>query len=96
MNIEMEKHNMIRVLILKILCPEYPKAVDAVLLRRCLADFSYPQSEKSLKSYLAYLQELGCIKVDEKKDYDITMVTITAKGLDILDGRIAEPGIEIK
>jgi len=95
MNIETEKHNLIHVLILKILSPEHPKSVDSVLLRRCLADFGYPLSEKALKSYLAYLHERGCIRMDEKKDYGIIMATITAKGLDILDGRITEPGIKL-
>ncbi len=95
MNIEAEKHNRIRVLILKILSPQYPHPVDAVLLRRCLADFGYPISEKSLVSYLAYLSERGAVKLDQKKDFEIVMASATAKGLDILDGRISEQGIEL-
>jgi len=95
MNIEAEKHNRIRVLILKILAPQHPNPTDAVLLRRCLADFGYPVAEHSLKSYLAYLAERGCVTITEKKDFDITMASITAKGLDLLDGRIIEPGIEL-
>lgn len=95
MNIEAERHNRIRVLILKVLAPQHPNAVDAVLIRRLLADFGYPISEHSLKSYLAYLQERGCVTLAEKRDFGITMVSITAKGLDILDGRITEQGIEL-
>lgn len=93
--IEAERHNRIRVLVLKILAPQHPNRVDAVLIRRLLADFGFPISEHSLKSYLAYLNERGCVAIEEKPQYDITLVSITAKGLDILDGRIAEQGIEL-
>lgn len=95
MNIEAERHNRVRVLILKILAPQHPNKVDAVLIRRLLADFGVPISEHSLKSYLAYLEERGCVAVTEKRDFGITMVSITAKGLDILDGRVVEQGIEL-
>ncbi len=95
MNYEAEKHNRIRVMILKILAPTHPQMIDSVLLRRCLADFSYPLSDQSLRSYLAYLMERGCVRLEEKKKFDITMAAITAKGLDLLDGRITEQGIEL-
>ena len=95
MNIEAEKHNRIRVLILQILSRQYPKPIDAVLLRRVLDDFGYPISEDLLRSYLAYLNERGCVRLDEKKAFDIVMASATAKALDVLDGRIIEQGIEL-
>jgi len=95
MNIEAEKHNRIRVYILKILSPQHPHPVDAVLLRRCLADFGYPISDHALESYLAYLEERGCLKITKKEQFNITMAAITAKGLDILDKRIFEDGIKV-
>lgn len=95
MKIDAEKHNLVRVLILKILAPQHPNRVDSVLIRRVLADFGYPISDHSLRSYLAYLEERGCIKTDERRQYDILMASITAKGLDILDGRLAESGLEL-
>jgi hypothetical protein len=95
MNIEAVKHNRIRVLILQILSRQYPHPIDSVLLRRVLDDFCYPISEQSLESYLAYLLERECVKLNVKKDFGITMATATAKALDILDGRIVEQGIEL-
>jgi len=93
--LEAVKHNRIRVLILQILSRQHPQPIDAVLLRRVLDDFGYPISEGSLQSYLAYLSERGCVRLDEKKKFDIVMVSATAKALDVLDGRIPEPGIEL-
>jgi hypothetical protein len=89
------KHNRIRVIILQILRPEHPRAVDFVLLRRCLADFAFPLAERSLQSYLAYLEERECIRITRNRENEILYAVITAKGLDILDGRIKVAGIEI-
>lgn len=89
------KHNRIRVKVLEILSPEHPRPVDFVILRRCLANFGHPVSEQSLQSYLVYLEERGCVKITRNKDNEILFAIITAKGLDILDGRITEQGIEL-
>jgi len=93
--IDAMKHNRGRVKVLEILSPEHPNAVDFVLLRRCLANFGYPVSEHTLQSYLVYLEERGCVVITRNKDKQILFAIITAKGLDILDGRIAEQGIDI-
>jgi hypothetical protein len=93
MEMNAERHNRIRLLILKVLAPEYPKTVDSVILRRCLSNFGYPMDNDKLCSYLAYLKERGYLLVEEKKAFDIIMVSITATGLDVLDGRIDDRGI---
>jgi len=95
MEMNAERHNRIRLLILKVLAPEYPKTVDSVILRRCLSNFGYPMDAEKLCSYLAYLQERDYVRVEEKKKFDIVMVSITATGLDVLDGRIDDPGIGV-
>ncbi len=92
---EPERHNLAREQILKVLAPEYPKSVDAVILRRCLANFGHPMDAHRLSGYLAYLVEIGCVIVEEKKPYDITLVRITSRGLDVLDGRVTECGVGI-
>lgn len=96
MEMNTEKHNRIRLLILKTLAPEHPKTIDSVILRRCLSNFGYPMDSEKLCSYLAYLQERGYVRVEEKKAFDIIMVSITATGLDVLDGRIDDRGIGVE
>ena len=92
MKMTAQRHNLAREQILKILAPEYPKPVDAVILRRCLANFEHPMDANKLAGYLAYLVERGCVVVEEKP-YDITLVRITSTGLDVLDGRVDDCGI---
>lgn len=89
------RHNLIRRRILDILAPEYPKTVDGIILQRVLANFGHPMDTEKLKSYLAYLEERRCVTVKEVKDTDIFMAAITADGLDVIDGRKNERGIEI-
>lgn len=96
MSLSAERHNHIRKLILDVLAPEYPKTVDVVILRRCLSNFGYPMPLESMDAYLAYLAECGFVRVEEKKGWDIKMVSITASGLDVLDGRISHIGIGIE
>jgi len=91
--LDKEKHNRVRQLILRIACPSYPNALDAQLVRVTLATLGYPMDEKDLRFYLAYLQERGYITVDEKREYGILLVTITAAGIDVLDGRTKDCAI---
>ncbi len=95
MTMDAERHNLVREQILKVLAPEYPKPVDAVILRRCLANFGHPMDVHKLTGYLAYLQERGCVVVEEKKSFAITLVRITSRGLDVIDGRIKDCGIGV-
>ncbi len=89
----MKKNNQIRLLILKILIPDYPLPLDSILLRRCLSNFGYPLGTEELSSNLAYLKERGYVKIDEKKGFDITLVSVTANGIDLVDGLITDPGV---
>lgn len=89
------RHNIIRRQILKILAPEYPKTIDCDILRRVLANWGHAMDADKLNAYLAYLVERGCIRVEEKKDFGFTLVAITSVGLDVLDGRRPECGIEV-
>ena len=95
MDMNAMRHNLIRRQILKILEPEYPKTIDAQVLRRVLDNFGHAMDLSKLRSYLAYLEERGCVKVIEKKDFGIVLVSITSTGLDVIDGRKDECGIEV-
>lgn len=89
------RHNIIRLQVLKILAPEYPRTIDFDILRRVLANWGYALDAEKLRGYLAYLVEKGCVRVEEKKDFGFTLVAITSVGLDVLDGRRPECGIEV-
>lgn len=89
------RHNIIRLQILKILAPEYPKTIDFDILRRVLANWGYALDKDKLAGYLAYLTEKGCVRVEVKSDFGFTLVSITSNGLDVLDGRRPECGIEV-
>lgn len=95
MNPKSATHNRIRMLILRILSPEHPNPVDAAIVRRCLSDLGYPITEQTLRSYLEYLSERGYVRMDEREQFDILMVSISADGLDLLDGRIKDRGVGI-
>jgi len=49
-----------------------------------------------LASYLHYLEERGYVRVEKRPAFDITLVSITADGLDVLDGRIEDRGVGVK
>lgn len=86
------KHDRVRHLILKALAPDYPDPIDTVVLRRLLSTMGYPMSESDLKSYVAYLEEKGLIKVDKRAN-DIVLIRATATGLDAMDARIEVKGV---
>ena len=90
-----QRHNRVRELILRAACRYYPQSLDSELLRATLANLGYPMDQKDLAFYLAYLSdpERGYLKVDEKKDFRIALVTITSRGIDALDGRIKDCAI---
>lgn len=88
------KQKRIRFLILKITAPEHPMPLDAVIIRRCLMNHGYPIPMKDLESHLAYLAEKQMVKLEERRDYGITLASITAKGLDVVEGRTTDPGID--
>ena len=96
MDLKVLRHNHIRKLILECLKPDHPNAIDSVMLRVELAHMGYAMDDASLKSYLAYLEERGYVRVEEKKGFDITLVAIRAAGLDVLDGRIEDLGVGVK
>jgi hypothetical protein len=86
------KHDRVRELILQSLSTSYPAPVDSVVLRRHLGNFGHPITDEDLTSYIAYLEEKELVR-SVKRGAGIVLVRITAKGLDVLDGRIEEFGV---
>ena len=90
---DIQRHNRVRQLILRAACPCYPNPLDSQLLRATLANLGYPMDDKDLRFYLAYLAERGFVRIEDRKAYGITLVTITASGIDVLDGRVKDCSI---
>jgi len=88
-----QRHNRVRELILRTTCQVYPNPIDSELLRATLANLGYPMDGDDLCFYLSYLQERGYVRIDEKRQFRIRMVAITARGIDALDRRIEDCAI---
>lgn len=88
MEAKKERYRRIRGAILKLLAQEHPGPIDFMVLHRLLDDLRYAVTEEELHSHLSYLEEKGCVRVEKRKSsgVELVMVTITASGLDVLDG----------
>lgn len=96
-----QRYRRIRGLILKLLAFEHPGTIDAVLLRFLLDDLKYPTSQEEFDSHVAYLaySTKGYLVSETKSSggVKITHITITPKGLDLIDKFTAEsdPGVDV-
>lgn len=95
MRIEAEKNRRIRATVLELLKTEYPGALDIRILRFSLDNLGYPLRGRDLRAHLGYLEEKGLLKTDDRKGpgFDISFVSLTAKGWDLLDGCIRDRGV---
>ena len=68
----------------------YPQSATLPLLQGELDIFGYPVPIDGLDFHVAYLAEKGLVNVDKRPHArrPITLVKITAKGIDYLDGRL--------
>src|SRR5690242_16946519 len=68
----------------------YPQSATLPLLQGELDIFGYPVPIDDLEFHVAYLAEKGLVNVDKRPHArcSITLVKITAKGIDYLDGRL--------
>ncbi len=91
-----EKNKRIRAAVLEILKTQYPGALDLKVLRFTLDNLGFPMTESSLSAHLKYLQEKGLLRAETKKGAGFRLVyaSLTAKGWDLLDGNIAETGVD--
>jgi len=92
---EIQRHEVARGKLLKILVADYPNPIDSVLLRRLLDTFGMPVREEALLSYVAYLEERGYVRTETRRGSDIRMVSATATGVDVVDGRVEDEGVDI-
>lgn len=81
---------------MRFLAADYPRSIDKIILRRGLQDLSYPLDDDQLDAYLAYLSERKYITIEKRDRFDIVLITITATGLNVIDGFIDDPGVGVK
>lgn len=86
--------------ILKVLKLSYPHPLGSNVIDTCLVDVGMPVSPTQLQGHLRYLAERQylCLK---KATLEVTgtviyLVTLSAKGIDLLEKTITDPGVTVK
>ena len=81
-----------RGLILQNLKQKYPDGVDFVVLQKALEIQGHSLSKRELASLIEYLKDGEYVKVTYFKNY-ILVITLSKKGIDILEHSISDIGI---
>ncbi len=95
------QNELIRGKVLYYLALIYPQPATLPLLQGELDIFGYPVTLEQLNFHVSYLAEKGLVGVERKRGpksaREITLVRITAKGIDYYDGRLpADEGIYLE
>ncbi|MCD9025763.1 hypothetical protein [Cohnella silvisoli] len=88
----------VRGFILAILKLQYPSPASDRLISLTLNDSHLDSSIPQIRGQLHYLVDKGYVRTEEGNELGIqrTMATLTAKGVDLLDGSIPDdPGIMV-
>ena len=98
MDAKKERYRRIRGAILKLLAYEHPRPVDSKVLHVLLDDLDYRLADEEYQSHLVYLAEKGFITTQRRKcsGVRLEMVTISPKGLDVLDGFAGDVGVDVR
>lgn len=98
MDTRVEKFRRTRGAILKLLANEHPGGVDSKVLSALLAELGFELADGECEGHLAYLDEKGFARVDKKKaaGIEIKIASITAAGIDLLDGLIEDVGVDVR
>lgn len=93
-----EKYRQIRGSILQLLAHQHPGPLTIKEILFLLDDLGLTITEEELRSHLAYLEEKGLIKTEERTAGGITreMVRITADGLNVLDKFTKDVGVNVE
>lgn len=94
---EIMKNKMLRGQILRALSLFYPSPVDVNGIKASLATRGMFVSADVLKP-LHYLKDKGYVNVNEPNIMEIkdsNLVELTAKGIDLIEGTIDDPGVDI-
>jgi hypothetical protein len=101
MSNDVRHKEMIRGKILFYLALVYPHATSMSMLQGELDLFGYPVPMDDMNFHVAYLAEKGFVGVQStlasNRRNSLTLVTITAKGIDYYDGRLpADDGVYLE
>ncbi len=98
MDAKKEKYRRIRGAILKLLAYEHPRPVDSKVVHILLDDLKYSITEEECESHICYLAEKGLLNREMRKTGSVRleMVTISPRGLDVLDNFVEEPGVDTR
>jgi hypothetical protein len=101
MALSLRRGEVVRGKILYYLVLIYPQPATMPLLQGELDIFGYPVLLDQLTFHLAYLAEKGFVSLEQARGpqerQKITLVRITAKGIDYYDGRLpADEGIYLE
>ena len=90
--IENIENNRRRGLILENLKQKYPDGVDFVVLQKALELQGHKLSKRELASLIEYLRDGEYVKVTYSKNY-ILVITLSKKGIDLLEKSIKDIGV---
>lgn len=93
--IENIENNRRRGLILENLKQKYPNGVDFIVLQKALELQGHTLTKRELACLIEYLKDGEYLKVTYFKSY-ILLVTITKKGIDLLEKSVFDIGIITK
>lgn len=98
MSVSTKRYGRIRGRVLRLLAREHPGTLDAKVLVAVLSDLGYEMDGKECAGHLHYLAEKGYVNRIERKaaGMKIEMVSLTAKGLDLMDGLIVDIGVDAR
>ena len=86
--------------ILKVAKLSYPKPISSHVIEACLIDAGMHMSSTQVEGQIQYLEERGYIKTQKSKleitGTVVSLVTLTANGIDLLERTITDDGVPIK
>ncbi len=97
MDPDLRRKERARGFILKILMQSYPNAMDESVVFFTLNDLGMEMSRDSFNFHLGYLIEKKMIREEKRSagKIHIRMVAATSHGVDVMDGRIPDCGVDI-
>lgn len=72
-----------------------PNAVDKLALRYAMADLGYAITADRYERHLQYLIDRGYIVIESRgiNGMAVSFLSLTAKGVDVIDGLCDDPGV---
>jgi hypothetical protein len=99
MDPQLRRKERARGYILKILLQSYPNATDAEVVYFTLNDLGFTMDKAAYDFHIGYLVEKGLVKEEKRtagKRISLRMLSATSRGVDVMDGRCEECGVDIE